>query len=55
MMNACFPHLMVVLGSLLLLLLPAAAPHVNQGFREIPDADFEQLCSAPAASATNPR
>ena len=50
MMNACFPHLTVVVGSLLLLMLPDAVPHTPQSFREIPDAEFEQLCGAPAAN-----
>ena len=47
LLNTIFPHLLVFLGSLLLLMLPDTAPRVSPLFREIPDADFEQLSRAP--------
>ena len=52
MLNFISPHLLVFIGSLLLL-LPAPAAPVHPHFCEIPDADFEQLFGAPATSPGN--
>lgn len=52
MVNTCFAHLMVFIGSLLLLMLPDS--HVSPGFRAIPDADFEPLYSAPGPCRSDP-
>ena len=50
LLNTIFPHLLVFVGSLLLLMLPDTAPQVSPLFREIPDADFEQLSRAPGTA-----
>ena len=50
LLNTIPPHLLVFVGSLLLLMLPNTAPRVSPFFREIPDADFEQLSRAPGTA-----
>ncbi len=50
LLNTISPHLLVFVGSLLLLMLPDTAPQASPLLCEIPDADFEQLSRAPGTA-----